>query len=111
MQVHSSGDTPQENIAQSTLTIEGNTVPTISLAETETYVPSKDDVPDSSAPAPVTSGSGRLAYNATTQILSIVQEAAGTVPIAGSPLKSAIEGVLKVLNVLDACTFSFSAHF
>jgi hypothetical protein len=113
VQVHPSGDTLQENIAQATLTIEGDTVPTISLVEAETYAPSKGDVPDSSAtaPAPVTSGSSRLAYNATTQILSIVQEAAGALPIAGSPLSSAIGGVLKVLNVLDACTFFFSTHF
>jgi hypothetical protein len=106
---HSSGDVLRENGAQiTTLTMEGDTAPTINLPETASHVPGEGDEFDSSAsPAPVTSGSAsRLAYNAATQILPIVQDAAGAIPIAGSPLKAVIGGVLKVLNAIDECTLS-----
>lgn len=53
---------------------------------------------------------GRLAYNAATEILPLIQAAAEAIPVAGSPIAAVIGGLLKVMNALDvsACIFRHS---
>jgi hypothetical protein len=89
-----------------------NTVEAIVTPENESHVPGgiKDDVIDTSAASGRHSQRakvGRVAHNAATQILLIVQAAAEAVPMIGPPLKVVIGGLLKTLNALAVGIYFF----
>ncbi|KIM91680.1 hypothetical protein PILCRDRAFT_136626 [Piloderma croceum F 1598] len=104
-QGHSSGSVPQGPRTTSALLIAADTATAVAAP----VIPSHDSQRrkhDADTPVPATSPSeraqnGRLAYNAATEILPLIQAAAGAIPVAGSPMKAVIGGLLQVMNALD----------
>jgi hypothetical protein len=113
-QGHKSGSVPQGPQTTSALMIAANAATAVAAPAIASH-DSQKVKHGADTPVPATSPSeraqiGQLAYNAAAEILPLIQAAAEAIPVAGSPIKAVIGGLLKVMNALDvgACILRHS---
>ena len=87
-----------------TPTLDSRSLPKSTIDSASTNTQSDLAVSASSPPPPIQSSSdsfGRQRLQAANLALSVVSPLAGAIPIIGSPIQGAINGLLEILNVMD----------